>query len=1137
MITSGLGRHRRASVMRGAAALALWPPNADRHVALNALIDALATETREHDDRRQIEVEDWRSWLATNQSRALREIEPAGLHDAPLCVETSVLGERYGLIGGDLEYPDLHYRLWADAIDRTLQVSEDPGLARARELLLCTARISDHLVRVAELGGYRWPDHGLSLKLRAPDAAEYERLCHAVTIPLENLELSESALGEIVRREREIHWRPLVLEDETLLVADPWRLTLSGLVQAVAALTRSPELRTVKEHLRAAALRTALQAATDMHWTVSDLDDRSFIAEADTGCRILVAVEVCAPDGDAQEVALEDMEDLTASYRDTRERAEQRPVQHGLLAVIGDGRAITASPDSGILNLGEAPTVWPTGLGDLRLLGDALRADPLALPVALERAPPAPWPANLDLVDLAGAVRRDEEPYPHRENAPMDGTEHMHMRARVASGRHPARRDRNDRWEEVVRWSGSPDPRLFCVEGTDALELVTRAPGVYLWVSPAADAASRYHLDGCLATMLASWLGRVFERITNGGPRALYAQFEIELDDGLGAALAVATMAGRYRLIVGGGLIDAACRGDNEADRMILGAALYCLGFREDRLVDEILPHGRGTYMIWPDPDLRANPPTLEPPPLLTPRDRANVERMLAASVLPEGHEGAIIIGDGVKEALYDLVERLEETIGAGLETLEHSSVLELIRLHERAARQSEAEEISLPARHAIAAGHTEAPHFGPRESVGARNVALRSLIERAAARPPGGENAMSMRIAGWLRAAVELQVKLGGALDFAAGGGVRLELAVHHEHGIAVRVDGRLPRAGEHRNEQVELTAPDLMAQEHRDWWTTSGTPASEPAPALNQPIEMEDRYWAELDRRTGEEWGIGLEELTRMLGCLNALAEESKDGVGVCARDTLLEALRERSAISISALSAGLARLTLGPATDYNATDGPHAPWRAFRERTYIRRPVVALDDETVAWSATQVAISARYLYMLINAGRLQDTPPVMKAVGTISQRNDQAFEMSVMDRMHRSGWQARARLKKVGGMKLERTPGEPIGDIDVLAWNKQRREVWLLECKRIAPGLNPATSTRESKMLAKTVGHHEERVAWVRTHPGRLARELGVQEAGNWTVTGAIVLDQPLLGAELLRTGLPIWTMRELPGRLQA
>jgi hypothetical protein len=73
-------------------------------------------------------------------------------------------------------------------------------------------------------------------------------------------------------------------------------------------------------------------------------------------------------------------------------------------------------------------------------------------------------------------------------------------------------------------------------------------------------------------------------------------------------------------------------------------------------------------------------------------------------------------------------------------------------------------------------------------------------------------------------------------------------------------------------------------------------------------------------------------------------------------------------------------------------------------------------------------------------------------------------------------------------------------------------------------------------EAAKLTGYAAKHEERVAWVRAHTGRLEREIGRPAyADAWVILGALVVDQPLVGAHLIAGELPIWTIDELGARL--
>jgi hypothetical protein len=1145
-IAAGLDGFEPLSVIRGAAALALWPANSDRHVALNGLVDELSTRPlAPARGKPPIDAAHWRRWLAGRSSKRLRRTQPDGIHDEPLCVQAALLGRRCALLAGDLEFPGVHYRLWYGALDSLLAEAPDPALRGALDLLENVARLSDRVVSDAELGGYRWPDHSLERKLGVSNDAEYRRLCEALTIPAHelagDLEVDRAVVDPLVRsgRTRE-HSRPLVAgPDGELLVADPWRLTLAALVRSYALAAASPRWPLVLERLGAAALEIAAEAATDMDWQVEQRDEASLLARADVDCRLLIAVCVLPPSvQDTDDPQLDAPPLLGECYQRVSARARALGVQHALIALVGDGRGITVPAEHPCMHAADATSPWLLGVGELQLLGDALRRDQLALPVALERSPRPPWPENVDLVDYVGVVRRVEEPLPAQSGLPEDGTEHLRLRARMMAARHPAPGPEGGDFIEVSRWGGSPDAKLFCARGLQGFSLLVRSRGRSVWVTCEDRQAGRHDLPGVICTMLSHWLARLCERDWPRVPAPLdviemVMRFRLDVSEEPGPALGVCEADGHGRVMVGPGFVNTMCRGDNSADRMLIGAVL---AWADDRtaeeqlqLLDEVARPGRGTFVIWPKPELRSNPPRVPMPPLVAPRDRRAVEQEVAGTLVPP--DQIVVVNDErAAPALRDLLEVLEVRVRARVSALSAGALLALVALHERALFQSTVEGLGLPARDALE-GSEE--HLGPREAVDGRNVAIRALIERLAAAPPAGSRELGEREAGWLRAATELELTLGSAHDALGSGHARGRVVVGPRVGVLVALEGLLPTAGGRMAEQFEQAAPDLMAREHADWWTDQ--PREREPVILDRPIDLDDRDWQRLDRALVDEAHVGLEQLLRVLRALCELAEQQPGAVMACTPRKLTASLSAITGIEQPTVEAAIGRLTLGPYPGYDARAAPHRPWRPNRERSYLRRPLVQLADGRLAWSSLHALSGGRYLIGLIEGGRLRGQSAVSKAVGKISQGIDRQFETVLLEAVTNLGWQARPRVKRLGGVWLERAPGEPIGDIDVLAFAPQRRQVWLLDAKRLAPGLESYAMVRDGETVARLAGHHLERLQWVRRHRTQLTDTLG-QDVSGWTVRAALVVDRPLAGAHMRRLGLAVWTFWELPGKLK-
>jgi hypothetical protein len=1136
----------RTSLLQGAAALALWPPNADRHVALKALVDELAADGDGAAGERRIGAADWRRWLGSEASEPLRQVQPAGVHDAPLWAQVALQGAPRTLLAGDLALPGLHYWLWVASLASLVAEEEDPDLRAGLELLWAVAWMADCVASAAALVTYDWPDHGLERRLAVPDDAEYERLGAALAFSPSRLEqrgLDREVLAPLVRSAGSAAlWQPLAAGSEGgLLVADPWRLTLAGLVRAQARVASSARLPELLDRLGAAALGIAAEAATDMDWRVERLDDSCLLAEADVDCHVLLSACVLPPRAEAEqawELAAAPL--LEERFARLTELARERGAQHSLLAILGDGRPIGIAADHPSLQAGESCLPWILGLPELRLVGDALRRDPLGLPAVLERLPRPPWSGNRGFVDAVGEVRRQLEPPANQAEIPKDGTEHLLLRARLMANRHPAPwHDGSGTCVEVSRWAGSQDPALFRAPIGGPFSLLVRAPGRSFWVTCGDPEAVRHDLPVTLCEMLAFWLARLAERGWPHLPEAVpgaefVVTFRVELGAAAGPVLAIGGAEDVARLVAGPALIEAMCVGDNGADRMLVAAVLACIGGFTDAaqaaLLDEVAPPGRATFIVLPreDPRARRMP---DPPPTLAPREHRLIEVAVAEALT--GQEQFLVLADEeAVRGLFGLVEVIEEALSARLAALSPAAVLELIELHERAAIHSRAEAAGLPARDALGeyGGRADTPH-----GVGHRDIVLRALIERAAATPPAGERQLGAQEAARLRAATELQLQWGSVADALRTGQVGGKVAIGPHVGVELRLEGVLLDASERMIEQIQNAAPDLMLEEH-DLWRDS--PVAEPV--LDAPFDLgEDPDLERVDAAMRAEWGVGLEQLLRLLRALGVLAAPQPGEAGV-ATDTpegLAGRLAAATGIDPAIVAGAVGRLTLGPCENYHAAGAGHRPWRPNRERSYLRQPLVRLGDGRLAWSSEHTAFCARYLHDLIQSGRLAGGPELKKAVGRFSQRLDRQFEAELEERCRQLGWGTRMRLKKLGGTRLERAPGKEIGDIDVLAWSAAHSRIWLLDAKRLAPGLEARSMKREARKLEEKAESHRERLQWVDARRDRLAAEIGDPAAAGWTLDAALVLDRPLAGAHLGELPVAVWTFWELPLKLVA
>jgi hypothetical protein len=159
-----------------------------------------------------------------------------------------------------------------------------------------------------------------------------------------------------------------------------------------------------------------------------------------------------------------------------------------------------------------------------------------------------------------------------------------------------------------------------------------------------------------------------------------------------------------------------------------------------------------------------------------------------------------------------------------------------------------------------------------------------------------------------------------------------------------------------------------------------------------------------------------------------------------------------------------------------------------------------------------------------------------------GKLSVERGAAFNNRVfVDVQARLGHFIRRNVHKVGGLRLT-LDNRGIGDIDVLAADVRSRTIWAIECKALAPARTPHEIAWEMDELVGTeaklghLGKHARRLEWLTAHLDALLAEFSVQ-GSDWTIKGAFVVDDDLLGPYLRETPVPVWTLARLLAEMES
>jgi hypothetical protein len=261
-----------------------------------------------------------------------------------------------------------------------------------------------------------------------------------------------------------------------------------------------------------------------------------------------------------------------------------------------------------------------------------------------------------------------------------------------------------------------------------------------------------------------------------------------------------------------------------------------------------------------------------------------------------------------------------------------------------------------------------------------------------------------------------------------------------------------------------------------------------------------------------------------------------------------------------SDSKVEAGIDFLLLGPRGSFYSDSTPSAwrksdvqPWRFNRRLSLNRRPLLLRQSE----SGDQILYGMRQLWKawplqvsyLVMSKFKADSPDLVKLLGAAGDERGKQFEEKVAElyEHYPDRFEVLKGRDRFGGKRLERVPGQDLGDIDVLVGVPGDKELIAIEAKDIAMALTPSEVADELATHFQTADNgdkraamdrHEERIEWLRQHlPDVLCEfSFGGADPSNWTVDGLFVTDDPVPSAYVIRPRLPVISYRELEAALQ-
>lgn len=559
-----------------------------------------------------------------------------------------------------------------------------------------------------------------------------------------------------------------------------------------------------------------------------------------------------------------------------------------------------------------------------------------------------------------------------------------------------------------------------------------------------------------------------------------------------------------------------------------------------DRAVDAAAPLGPKKKIVVHD---RSADPRLDDDALPRPRRVQQADEALLLDDLGDhlhafGREPGALDRESANVVLNECVAYFYRRLETLVASLDPEGLLEsLVVANEALVSHQAHREISVPTEVAC---FSSAPATVERlvseiPKAAEAAIATRFLIEYVTAKPPTGLRPFSLRVLDELVALASQIFNLGHASDSVKYQVGDVQASILPSRRLGFNRDTPFAKG---RTEFLNRHARSEVARRTRRfdrlWDDNRGA---------ELPEELD-----EVDDAVRAEFGLALTEIIDFHAAVLGLGYETDAEPKVRPFDDFLVDLSNELGWYEYKTRLAIGLHTLASRNDFSKPEGftykAVVPWRFNRPLSYIRRPLLLRrtgNTAEVIWGTRHLYEASRYFFDLCTGGRLDAKTPEMKRVLSRWRLQDaRSFNDQVAALF--SGEDARVSVRRTdfGRLKIERSPGELITDIDVLVIEPSRKRVRVIETKALAPARTPRELESERAATFSVSGSKPSEVqklleaaAWVEAHLADVLAHEGVETKSyrSWRVRPLMVVEAELMTPFVEELPVQVMTVEEL------
>lgn len=208
---------------------------------------------------------------------------------------------------------------------------------------------------------------------------------------------------------------------------------------------------------------------------------------------------------------------------------------------------------------------------------------------------------------------------------------------------------------------------------------------------------------------------------------------------------------------------------------------------------------------------------------------------------------------------------------------------------------------------------------------------------------------------------------------------------------------------------------------------------------------------------------------------------------------------------------------------------------PWRYDRRYSFTRRPIIK-SEEKLIWGDRSLYRMLQYVFVSILDGSIHvKSRQFNDLLGVIGNDRGKQFNKIVAETIASMKiFEVYTNVEKISGEMIADEHNNTLGDIDVLAIDRQKHFILPIEVKSFKQARNPYEINREHMALfvgnekkKSYVAKHLRRIQWCEKHLDLFEKQYNLDSTSQWKIKGLFVVNHPQVSKYAFHENLSILT----------